>query len=200
MATAVLVLSKSRVAADGTLRLGGRRLTAEILRDRIDAAIFAEGATPNHTIVAGGRQGADPHAQGKGPLKARSPIVLDLFPRSRSTGYYADITRTVVKGRASDRVLSAFLAVATAREMALGTIRAGVDGATVHGRISDFFRKAGFPSVERGPVREGFCHATGHGLGLELHEWKTVLFDDPAAGDTCAATPSDAHPRPPALR
>lgn len=171
MATAILALSRSRVAPDGTLHLGGRRLTAESLRDRIDAAIFAEGATPSHTIVASGRQGADPHAQGKGPLKAHSPIVLDLFPRSRSTGYYADITRTVVKGRAGDRVRSAFLAVATAREMALDTIRAGIDGAVVHGRISDFFRKAGFPPVERGLIREGFCHATGHGLGLELHEY-----------------------------
>ena len=174
MATGILALSRSRVAQDGTLHLGGRRLTAEALRGRIDAAIFAEGATPSHTIVAGGRQGADPHAQGKGPLKARSPIVLDLFPRSRSTGYFADITRTVVKGRAGDRILSAFLAVATAREMALGTIRAGIDGAAVHGRISDFFRKAGFPPVERGPIREGFCHATGHGLGLELHEYPSI--------------------------
>jgi len=32
-------------------------------------------------------------------------------------------------------------------------------------------------------------------FGLEIHDGKTVLFDDPVAGDMCARTASDAHPR-----
>jgi hypothetical protein len=32
-------------------------------------------------------------------------------------------------------------------------------------------------------------------FGMELHDGKTALFDDPAAGDTCARTVSDAQPR-----
>jgi len=174
MATGVLTLSESRIGRDGYLYRDGHRLTAEALRDRIDAAIFAAGATPAHSIVAGGSEAADPHARGTGPLPAHRPIVLDLFPRSRSTGYYADITRTVVRGRSDPRTRAAFLAVATAQEMALQTIRPGVDGADVHRLICAFFEKAGFPSLRRGRIREGFFHGLGHGLGLELHEYPTV--------------------------
>src|SRR5207249_11936380 len=112
----------------------------------------------------------DPHAPGSGPIPARRPIVLDLFPRSRESGYYGDITRTVVKGRPDSRTLSAYLAVQTAQAMAIGMIRAGVDGSRTHSRIQEFVTAAGFPTRERGLLREGFFHGTGHGLGLELHE------------------------------
>ena len=174
LATAVLTLAASRIGRDGYLHLHGRRLTSEQLRENAERAMFAAGATPAHTIVAGGPQGSNPHERGTGPLPAHRPIVLDFFPRSRATGYYGDITRTVVKGRADSRIRAAFLAVATAQEMALKMVRAGTDGATIHGRICDFFREAGFPPRRRGPVREGFIHATGHGLGLDLHEYPPV--------------------------
>ena len=170
LATAILSLAASRIGSDGYLHLHGRRLTSEQLRESAERAMFAAGATPAHTIVAGGRQGSDPHERGSGGLRAHRPIVLDFFPRSRSTGYYADITGTVVKGRAGSRTRAAFLAVATAREMARKMVRAGAEGSAIHGRVSDFFRKAGCPPRRRGPLKEGFIHATGHGLGLDLHE------------------------------
>jgi Xaa-Pro aminopeptidase len=174
LATAVLALAAGRIGRDGYIHLNGRRLTAEILRESAERAMFAAGAVPVHTIVAGGLQGRDPHAKGSGPLPANRPIVLDFFPRSRTSGYYGDITRTVVKGRADSRTRAAFLAVQTAQEMAIGMIRAGVDGSAVHSRIRRFFEKAGFPSRGRGAHREGFIHGTGHGLGLELHEHPTL--------------------------
>jgi len=174
LAAAVLTLAAGRIGPDGYIHLRGRRLTSEHLRESAERAMFAAGATPAHTIVAGARQGLDPHERGTGPLPAHRPIVLDFFPRSRASGYYADISRTVVKGRADSRTRAAFLAVATAQEMALKMVRAGADGAAIHGRVCDFFRKAGFPPRRRGPVREGFIHATGHGLGLDLHEHPLV--------------------------
>ena len=39
---------------------------------------------------------ADPHQIGTGPLHAGEPIVMDIFPRSESTGYFGDLTRTEV--------------------------------------------------------------------------------------------------------
>jgi Xaa-Pro aminopeptidase len=170
LATAVLTLAAGRIGSDGFIHLQETRLTSEILREKVERTMFAAGAVPAHTIVAGGRQGRDPHEPGNGPLPANRPIVLDLFPRSRTTGYYGDITRTVVKGKADSRTRAAYLAVLTAQELGVRMIRAGVDGSAIHGRIRDFFRAAGFPLRERGPVREGFIHGTGHGLGLELHE------------------------------
>ena len=174
LATAILTLAASRIGPDGCLHLRDRRLTSEHLREISERAMFAAGAVPALTIVAGGRQGSDPHERGAGPLPAHRPIVLDFFPRSRATGYYADISRTVVKGRADSRTRAAFLAVATAQEMALKMVRPGADGADIHGRVCDFFRKTGFPPRRRGPAGEGFIHATGHGLGLDLHEHPLV--------------------------
>jgi len=174
LATAILTLAASRIGRDGYLQLQGRRLTSERLRENADRAMFAAGAAPAHTIVAGGIQGSDPHERGSGPLPAHHPIVLDFFPRSRTTGYYGDITRTVVKGKADARTRAAFLAVTTAQEMALRMVRGGADGAAIHGRVCDFFLEAGFPPRRRGRVREGFIHGTGHGLGLDLHEHPPV--------------------------
>ena len=53
-------------------------------------------------------------------------------------------------------------------------IRHGVDGSAVHSRVRRFFAEAGFPARQRGTLREGFIHGTGHGLGLELHEHPTL--------------------------
>jgi Xaa-Pro aminopeptidase len=93
------VLRQARCRGD-TLRWQGRPLTAEILRGDIEAAICRRGGVALQTIVAPGPQGADPHAAGHGPLRPHQPLILDIFPRVSATGYYGDLTRTVVKGRA----------------------------------------------------------------------------------------------------
>jgi Xaa-Pro aminopeptidase len=174
MATAILTLAASRIGRDGYLHHSGRRLTSEALRENAERAMFAAGAAPFQTIVAGGVQGSDPHDKGRGPLPAHRPIVLDFFPRSRTSGFHGDITRTVVKGRADARTRAAFLAVATAQRLALAMLRAGTDGSEIHRRVGEFFTRAGFANRGRGAAREGFIHGTGHGLGLDLHEFPPV--------------------------
>ncbi len=174
LAAAVVTLAASRIGRDGRLRLGGQLLTSEILREKAERAMFAAGAAPDQSIVAGGIQGADPHHRGSGPLAAHRPIVLDFFPRHRLTGYYGDITRTVVKGRADSPTREAFMAVRRAQRLAFSLIRHGADGSQIHGRLLELFRAAGYPMRRGGRRREGFFHGTGHGLGLELHEPPTV--------------------------
>jgi Xaa-Pro aminopeptidase len=60
---------------------------------------MAEGCVPSHTICAPGDQAVDPHEEGHGPIRAHAPVVMDIFPRSERTGYFGDLTRTVVRGR-----------------------------------------------------------------------------------------------------
>ena len=82
--------------------LGGTSLTSERVHAaiRMEAARFGfDGTAP---IVAGGRQACDPHERGHGVLRANELIVLDIFPRDLKTGYWGDMTRTVVKGRATE--------------------------------------------------------------------------------------------------
>src|SRR6478672_7247908 len=97
------ILKASKPGAGKKLRWSGKTLTSEILRAEIDSAILRAGGVPTNTIVAGGDQACDPHERGFGPLRADSLIILDIFPREAKTGYWGDMTRTVVRGRASEK-------------------------------------------------------------------------------------------------
>jgi Xaa-Pro aminopeptidase len=109
----------------GWVALDGKRLTAEDIRRAANLEIFARGCVPAHTIVAPGKHGCDPHDVGSGPIRAGEPIILDIFPRSESTGYFADITRTVVKGPPRPGVRDMYEAVLAAQRGALRMIRHG---------------------------------------------------------------------------
>ena len=148
----------------------GERLTSEGLRRVIHHALLDRDCITEHTIVAGGDQGSDPHQEGTGPLMAHQPIVIDIFPRSSRTRYFADITRTVVRGRASARVKQMHAAVLQAQEHAIALIRDGADGAAIHHEVNMIFERLGFSSGEVNGRMQGFFHGTGHGLGLEIHE------------------------------
>lgn len=157
----------------------GARLTSEHLRTIIDQACLAKGAVARQTIVAGGRQACDPHEIGHGPLRAGELIIVDVFPRVQQTGYHGDMTRTFLKGKASEGQRALVAAVRAAQSAALDKVRAGVKGASVHAAANDVFVERGFPTERRGDEYVGFFHSTGHGLGLEVHEAPRV---SPAAG------------------
>src|SRR5207253_10987302 len=95
---AIEVLKASKPGAGKRLRWNGKTLTSEMLRAEIDSTILRAGGIPTGTIVAGGDQACDPHERGFGPLYADSLIILDVFPRDAKTGYFGDMTRTVLRG------------------------------------------------------------------------------------------------------
>jgi Xaa-Pro aminopeptidase len=170
LARGLEVLAASRAVSGRRLFWGGKPLTSERLRGEIDAAIIRLGALPADTIVAGGAQACDPHERGHGPLKAGETIILDIFPRDQKTGYFGDLTRTVVKGRAPEPVRRLYTAVQLGKRLALEQIRPGADGRAIHEGIVEFFRKAGYPTGRKKGRWSGFFHGTGHSLGLEIHE------------------------------
>ena len=104
-------LRATRIGRDGWLRRNGRRFTAEELRAAVNERIMALGCVPAHTICAPGDQAVDPHEEGHGPIRAHTPIVMDIFPRSEKTGYFGDLRRTVVRGRASARLQEVYALV-----------------------------------------------------------------------------------------
>jgi len=167
---ALQALRECRIGRDGTLTWNGTKLTAEHLKHRIGLAALEQDCVASHTIVACGGQGVDPHQEGHGLLKANQPIIIDVFPRSQVSGYWGDITRTLVKGRASERLKIQFQAVLKAQQLALKTIRPGVTGCQVHQKVIDWFKNCGFTSGHLRGRMQGFFHGTGHGVGLEIHE------------------------------
>ena len=170
LAQAIELIRNSEIQPDGTLRIGGRPLTAELIRKVLHLQMMEQDCVGQHTIVACGIQAVDPHNEGSGPLYANQPIVMDVFPQHAQTRYFADITRTVVKGKASDKVRRMFEAVREGQEIAYRMIKDGVDGSAVHQAIMRYFESLGFHTGEQGGRMQGFFHGTGHGVGLEIHE------------------------------
>lgn len=170
MAEAIQAIRRSRIDKTGRLVYRNATLTSEKLQAIIGSAIYTAGGIASNTIVAGGNQATDPHERGHGPLKAHQPIIIDIFPRAEKTGYYGDLTRTVVRGRASDAVRKMYASVEKAQKVCLSKIRAGVQMATTHQAVVDHFAGDGFSTGRRNNHMEGFFHGTGHGIGLEIHE------------------------------
>jgi Xaa-Pro aminopeptidase len=171
LARAMEVLKASRPGPGKKLRWSGKPLTSEVLRAEIDTAMLRAGGMPTNTIVAGGDQACDPHERGYGPLYANSLIILDIFPRDAKTGYWGDLTRTVVRGRASEPQRKLWQTVKEGQALALKRVKAGVDGMTIHKAIQKLFSDRGYPTEVRKGKNVGFFHGTGHGLGLEIHEY-----------------------------
>jgi Xaa-Pro aminopeptidase len=149
----------------------GTVLTSERVKTEIEATLLEDGCGLDETIVACGAAAADPHDRGSGPLRPDEPIIVDIFPRSKTTGYHADMTRTFVVGDPDPTVDEWFDLTHEALEAALDAIEPGVTGATVHDAVCDVYEDAGLPTLRSDPATEtGFIHSTGHGVGLDVHE------------------------------
>ncbi|PAV09030.1 M24 family metallopeptidase [Methanocorpusculum parvum] len=163
---AVDAIRKSEPDDRGILMLEDAPLTSERVRDIIHFALRPFNCEDIDTIVSCGEASSMPHARGTGPLYANQPIVMDVFPRSELTGYFADMTRTVSKGVPSDEIVRMYDAVQKAKELAVSMIRPGVTGASVYSAVVEFFRENGYETAGS----SGFTHSLGHGVGLEIHE------------------------------
>ena len=116
---------------------------------------------PFPTIVASGPRSALPHARSSARTVARGDFLLLDFG-SVSSGYCADITRTVVLGRADERQREIHEVVRRAQALAADGVRGGMRGRDADALARDYIDRAGFGSR--------FQHGLGHGLGLEVHE------------------------------
>ena len=152
------------------LMLDGKPLTSERVRTAIQIACIGAGGFPADAIVAGGDQGCDPHCRGFGPLRPNELIVVDIFPRMMTSGYWGDMTRTFLRGTANDTQRALVAAVAKAQKAALKKVKAGVYADAVHAESNRVFNELGYETkrTENGAI--GFFHGTGHGLGLAIHE------------------------------
>jgi Xaa-Pro aminopeptidase len=166
----IRMLKRTRTKRDGYLYLNGTRLTSEMLKTAVNTTIMAQGWLPSHTIISSGNQCVDPHHEGSGPIRANSSIIFDIFPRSQHNGYFGDLSRTVVRGRASDKLKEIYATVQAGQQIGYQQIRHGVNGKEVHQNILALFESRGFHTGRINGRMQGFFHGTGHGLGLDIHE------------------------------
>lgn len=81
-------------------------------------------------------------------------------------GYHSDMTRTVAFGFATEEMKKVYEVVKKAQENCISNIRAGLTGARGDSLARDIITGEGFGDY--------FTHGTGHGVGLEIHEFPAL--------------------------
>src|SRR5439155_1398578 len=164
---------------NGNLVLDGKPLTCERLKVAVEQAFTANGAFADEFIVSHGAQTAVGHEMGSGPISPDEPVCLDLFPRDRESGCFADMTRVFVVGEPSEELAEYHRLCREALEAAVAAVKPGIAGSELNRISSKVFEEHGYPTLlskQPGEVlKDGFYHSLGHGVGLEVHE-------DPALG------------------
>ncbi len=172
MAHAIDIIKMSK-PVNGVLRYEGKPLTSEYLQREIEMVFIGNGYDTNDSIVAAGPGSADPHFSGAGPIHENEPIVIDIYPYGKKDRYFADMTRTVVRGKPSPELQKMYDTVFEAQNIALGAIKAGVTGQYINDLVCECFEKHGYGTT-RTKATQGFIHSTGHGVGIDIHEFPSI--------------------------
>ncbi len=126
------------------------------------------------TIVASGPNSALPHARpADRRLAPGDPVVLDFG--GVYGGYCVDLTRAAFIGHPTEAFLSLFEAVADAQRAAIAAVKAGVHAGDIDGIARGRLAARGLEAA--------FAHATGHGLGIDVHEYPRIGRPAPDAED-----------------
>lgn len=142
-------------------------LQAVLMSFAIERDMFSTGyrSTLNPLIIAGGPNGALPHAQVTRRKFARGDlIVVDLTLRYK--GYVSDATRTFGLGTLSDSAKEVYEVVRESQKAGLKAVRIGALCKSVDKACRDYIDKKNYGQY--------FIHSTGHGIGLEVHEFPTI--------------------------
>jgi Xaa-Pro aminopeptidase len=197
---AIDVIAASEIK-DGLLYHEGRKLSSKDLIYTVESHLLENGMGTEDSICCGGPESADPHRAMSDVIRAGLPIVLDIFPFDKRTRYWGDMTRTVVRGTPPPEVERMWDAVLEAQQAGLDTVRAGANGRDVHFACCEVFERHGYGSLAK-PYRDiqsdaRFIHGTGHGLGLEIHEFPRVNESDIVleVGDIITVEPGLYDPR-----
>ena len=189
--TALALIRRSKPTGELLVTPEGKILTSEDVRYAIHATLLKHGCRGVDTIVASGSETSVVHLRGTGPIAANAPIIIDIFPQNEETGYFADMTRTVVRGEPTPEIREMYAAVSDAKTLAFSLLRAGADGSTLYQAVVSLFADAGY-----GTEPDGFVHSLGHGVGLEVHEAPSISsrVSPLAAGNVVTIEPGLYYP------
>ncbi len=168
------MIGTAEAGSGGVLFKENQPLTSERVRIAVDHFLMDKGFTNPRSIIAGGPNGADCHEVGAGELLTGLPVIVDIFPRSRSTLYWGDCTRTVVHGDIPDEIRKMNETVRQAKAAGVNAVAPGVTGEQVHRATIQVIQDQGFSvGLPDDQAPDSYCamtHGTGHGVGLDVHE------------------------------
>ncbi len=151
-----------------TLRAG---MTQNDLRNNIQAAYRAIGANNGVVAVSFGEYSAFPHGSIT-PQKLKEGDVVQIDDGCQVDGYQSDITRTVVFGKPTQRQIDVWNLEHRAQAAAFAAAKVGAPCETVDAAARKVITDAGFGPGYKVP---GLPHRTGHGIGLDGHEWTNFV-------------------------
>ncbi len=168
------IISKSKISKSNELYIDNTLLTSEFLRHEIENFCYKHNLISNNTIASCGKQSAYPHCQGNGLIYSNEFTVIDIFPYDRESGYYADITRTFLKGSASNKQIKMYNTVKNSQDLAYKALKPGITCQELMANTLDFFEKEGYKTDKAADIPYGMFHSLGHGFGLDIHEPPTL--------------------------
>ena len=167
------VLRESVVDGD-VVRHRGEVLTIGALKALASTEITRHGMIEDHeTILSQGADAGVPHSRGdaSSPVRPSSPIVLDIFPADKTTGYFFDMTRTFCVGPIPDALREIHEQVFTAFTRARDAMRPDTLASSYQALVCDSFESLGHATLRSNPTTSsGYVHGLGHGVGLDIHE------------------------------
>lgn len=123
------------------------------------------------TIVAFGTNSTLPHSRsGSRKLRNGETVLLDFG--CTLNGYTSDMTRTLHCGTPNAEFIKVYKAVQEAQDQAIQVARANVKASEIDQAARSRLDSDGFG--------EFFSHSTGHGIGLDVHEWPRISANSSA--------------------
>lgn len=172
MLAATRMLREAEPTREGQLRFEGEILTAELIRDAMEQELLTQHCECGDLLVQSGATGMRGHDPGSGPILPNETCIIDVWPKDLYTATHSDMTRTFVPGRPSAEVEKLHAACREALDIGLEALRPGRDDA--YEKVAEFLHEKGYPTQLHNttgkPMKEGFNHGLGHGVGLEVHE------------------------------
>ena len=171
------------------LYMDGVQATVGLVKKLISFRMAEEDlVAPEGTIFAIGPSSADAHNAGnpRDPIKEGRVMVFDIFPQAAS-GYWFDLTRSFVVGKADLKAKRMFEAVTEAQNASLDFLRDGVTGESAMIKACEAIEHRGYRTVREvferktRDISSGFNHGLGHGVGLTIGErpYLSFLSKDP---------------------
>lgn len=117
------------------------------------------------TIAVSGKKSSMPHGVPDGKLIENGDFVTMDFG-AVFEGYHSDMTRTVAVGGVSEEMKEVYYTVLKAQENSVSAVKSGVS--------CKFADTAARSIIENAGYAKYFTHSTGHGVGVEIHEFPNL--------------------------
>jgi Xaa-Pro dipeptidase len=145
-------------------------MTQQELQSNIQAAFRQLGASGGVSVMFG-KYTAFPHGSIE-PQRLKDGDNVMLDDGVTWEGYYSDITRAVVFGKASQRQIDVWNVEKKAQAAAFKAAQVGATCESVDAAARKVITDAGFGPGYKVP---GLPHRTGHGIGMDIHEWTNFV-------------------------